>query len=84
LSREVSVKMSDLIDITMVFMQSKVDVLSLTFLLDLFPDDVNDEDFKKYFEEYELVTEYQRPAMEDLANCLKMLLVRKNKWGDKS
>jgi len=73
LMREILIKVVDLIDMALVLLQSNCDDCVVHFFIELLPDDLNESDFKDYFNYFDLVTEKQRPAMEDLAQQLRII-----------
>ena len=79
--------MSDLIDIYLVALQATYGGEVTCFLLDFFPDDVSEDDFKAYWQELDLVYEphtkgYEahRKGIEAYAELLKSTLKDENKW----
>ena len=72
--------MTDLIDIYLVALQATYGGEVTSFLIDLFPDDVGEDDFKAYWQELELVFEAHRKDIEAYAELLKSSLKDENKW----
>ena len=78
--RNVQIRVIDLIDVYITIVEAKCKWYVADFLLYFFPDDTNEEDFKRYWNEYDLIDERQRPQIEDIANELKRKLRVERKW----
>ena len=71
--REIPIKVVDLIDIALVLLQSNCDDCVVHFFVELLPEDLNDSDFNDYFNYFDIITEEQRPALDDLAHLLRII-----------
>lgn len=80
MSRKIEIAMSDLIDIYLVALQRTTGGEVALFLLDLFPCDVNENDFKTYWQELDVYFEPNRKDIEAYAKLLKSTLKDINKW----
>lgn len=72
--------MSDLIDLYLVALQAATGGEVAPFLLEFFPNDVNDDDFKAYWQELDVCHEPHREDIETYAEFLKSTLKDENKW----
>jgi len=80
MSRKIEIEMTDLIDIYLVALQATYGGEVTCFLLDFFPDDVSEDDFKAYWQELDLVFEPHRKGIEAYAELLKSTLKDEKKW----
>jgi len=80
MSRKIEIAMSDLIDIYLVALQRTTGGEVASFLLDFFPDNVNENDFKAYWQELDVLFEPNRKDIEAYAELLKSTLKDENKW----
>lgn len=80
--RTVPIKVIDLIDfyISCKELGGKAEEMA-EFMLDLFPEDMTDDDFTDYWTEYKLMLEEQRAELEEQALHLKVALFDEGKWG---
>jgi len=81
--RTIEIKVIDLIDLYISAIQLGKEGREIAeFLLDFFPQDTNNEDFKDYWKNYQILFESQRGELEDLALELKRKLIEEEKWGE--
>lgn len=80
MSRKIEIGMSDLIDLYLVALQATTGGEVAPFLLEFFPNDVNDDDFKAYWQELDVYFEPCREDIETYAELLKSTLKDENKW----
>ena len=80
MSRKIEIKMTDLIDIYLVALQATTGGELASFLLDFFPNDVSENDFKAYWQELDVFFEPCRKNIEAYAELLKSTLKDENKW----
>ena len=80
--RTVPIRVIDLIDfyISCKELGGKAEEMG-EFILDLFPEDMTDDDFTDYWTEYSLALEEQRAELEEQALHLKVILFEEGKWG---
>jgi len=80
MSRKIEITMSDLIDLYLVALQATTGGEVAPFLLEFFPDNVNENDFKAYWQELDVYFEPCRKDIEAYAEFLKSTLKDENKW----
>ena len=80
MSRKIEIEMSDLIDLYLVALQATTGGEVAPFLLEFFPNDMCENDFKAYWQELDVFFEPNRKDIEAYAELLKSTLKDENKW----